>query len=469
MSAKPKVHSLYPAADPAAVAAAQWRTTDIANAETFIDEHGARLRCLHPGAIYHEWDGGRWLQDKSQRTWALAQDTIKGWWVEVGCAGSPEERTILAKHFLSTGRDARVKAMLALAASNRRIAVTVDDLDQHPDLLTVGNGTVDLYTGTLRASRPEDLITRRTPIPYDPKATCPRFLAFLDLIFSGDQALVDFIQRAVGYTLTGSIGAQCFFFCWGTGGNGKTQLIETIRAIAGEHARAVMPTMLMAKAHEEHATEFADLRGARFVTSIETERDRRLAEVKIKWMTDGGKMKGRFMKKDSFEFMPTHKIWMLGNYKPVITGTDLGMWRRVMLIPFTVEVKAVLPADAVVDDFHLTLVDEYPGILKWAVDGAMIWHTEGLRPPAAVLDATTRYRQEMDVVGTWLEEACDRDPRARTPFKVLYDAYQEETRRDAMSKREFAQELTRLGIDLVDVGGVKFRKGVRLREASDAQ
>lgn len=452
-----------------AIEEARWRTTDIANAEHFIDSHGQRLRYAHNGGGWHSWNEGRWQRDLTAEVYALAQDEIADWWKDVGCAGSPEERAILSRHLLATGRRQRIEAMLALAASDRRVALPPDAFDRDPFLLTVANGTVDLRTGVLRPHNPSDLISKRSPVPYDRAAACPRFTEFMKTIFDGDQELIDFVQRALGYSLSGSVQEQCLFFCWGTGCNGKTTLISIVQTIAGDYAKVAMPTLLMQQRHEPHPTEIADLLGARFVYSVETERDRPIAEVKIKWLTGGDRLKARFMRRDFFEFDPTHKFWLSGNHKPIVRGTDPAVWRRLQLVPFTVNLSQRLKG-TLVRDFAATLVDEYPGILRWIIDGAVTWHAHGLQPPAAVESATNAYREEMDAVALWVDEVCERDRRARTLFKTLYDSYHGEFNSDALSKRAFAQELDRLGFRAEKVGGVKFRFGLRLRsERKDDQ
>lgn len=450
------------ASNAVAIQDAQWQTTDIANASRFVDAHGQKLRYAHNGGDWHHWNQGRWQRDMTGATSALAQATITAWWKEVGYAGSSEECKILAKHVLASGRRQRIEAMLNLAAADPRVALPADAFDRDPFLFTVANGTLDLRTGTLRKHRAGDLISKRSPVLYDSSAKYPRFLEFVKVIFDGDQALIDFVQRALGYSLTGSVGEQCLFFCWGTGSNGKSTLISIMHAIMGEYAKVAMPTLLMQQKHEPHPTEIADLLGARFVSSVETERDRRIAEVKIKWLTGGDRLKARFMRKDFFEFDPTHKFWLLGNHKPIVQGTDPAIWRRLYLVPFTVNLKELL-GDRLVLDFAATVTSEYPGILRWLVEGAVAWHNGGLQPPDAVLNATNTYREEMDAVALWVEEFCVRDPRARTPFKVLFDAYETEFKSDALSKRAFAQELDRLGISNEKVGGVTFRTGIRLR------
>jgi putative DNA primase/helicase len=200
------------------------------------------------------------------------------------------------------------------------------------------------------------------------------------------------------------------------------------------------------------------------VSATETEQDRRLREVRVKALTGGDPIKGRFMHKNFFTFLPTHKFWIAGNHKPVVVGQDPGIWRRIHLVPFTVNLEEQLK-DNLVRDFAATLTDELPGILAWIIEGARHWYADGLRPPAIVSAATADYRAEMDAVGEWFEEFCERGTGGayRTPFKVLYKAYVEENGAEALSKRSFSQELDRLGIHNQKIGGIKVRCGCRLR------
>jgi putative DNA primase/helicase len=441
---------------------AAYRATDTGLARQFVEQWREELRYCKDLGGWLRYADGCWGQKADAAVYQRIAETADAIWSELPAA-PPDHRKVLIKFATRADSERGKAAALTLARHMEPFPVAAEVFDQDPFLFNVANGTINLQTGDLQPHRAEDFLTKQSPIVYDATSTCPRFLDFLRLIFNGDESLIDFVQRAGGYSLTGSLKAQCLFFGWGTGCNGKTTLLNVLHAIAGDYGRVAMPTLLMFQQHEPHPTEIADLFGARLVSSVETERDRRLAETKIKWLTGNEKkLKGRFMHRDAFEFTPTHKFWLLGNYKPVVQGQDTAIWRRLHLIPFTVNLKERL-GDALVEDFDATLVAEYPGILRWFVEGAVAFHTDGLKPPSIVQQATASYREEMDAVAIWLEEFCERAPGARTPFKVLFDAYQEEMRHDALSRKSFGQELSRLGIDDEKKSGIKIRLGIRLR------
>lgn len=270
-------------------------------------------------------------------------------------------------------------------------------MDTHPWLLNVANGTLDLRTGQLRPADRADLLTKAAPVVYAPTATCPQWEAFLDRILGGDKELIRYVQKAASYSLTGLDTEECFFVLHGVGQNGKSTLVETLSALLGtDYAQQATPDLLMQKKQDRHATELAVLRGARLVASVETGQGKRLNESLIKSMTGGDRIRANFMHQETFEFRPEFKVWLSTNHKPVITGTDLGIWQRIRLIPFNVQIP-----DNERDGAFKTRLREsaaLSGILNWAIEGALLWQQEGLKPPQAVTEATQAYREEMDVL-----------------------------------------------------------------------
>lgn len=327
-------------------------------------------------------------------------------------------------------------------------------LNSNPLLFNCANGTVDLTNGELRPHAPADYITMCAPTPYLPDAEAPRFLRFLSEIFSGDQTKVDFLQRWFGYCLTGSVAEQSLMIHVGAGGNGKGTLIDAITAAIGEYAGTAAPNLILAG--ERHPAAVADLFGRRMVTVSETDDTTTLAEGVVKQMTGGDRLKARFMHKDFFEFLPTHKLQIFTNLKPQIKGQDYGMWRRLLLVSYDVrhgradEVTSGA-ADKVRDlTLGATLRAEAPGILRWLVDGARLWHEGGLKPPASVLAEVRKYQAEQDRMAQFIHERCAKATDARQPLGGTgglfpsYVAWCRESGYNALGKGRFAQELVRV-------------------------
>jgi len=258
------------------------------------------------------------------------------------------------------------------------------------------------------------------PVVYRPKAECPKFLAFLDWAMAGDETLVRFLQRAAGYSLTGSTVERMLLILFGEGKNGKSTLLEVLRDILGDYAmRTPTDTLLDKRDSSGIPNDIARLRGVRFVSASEAEEGQRLAEAKIKDLTGGDTISARFMRSEFFEFMPRFKLWLSTNHKPIIRGTDEAIWDRVKLVPFLVRI----PVEE--RDKHLKekLLAESSGILNWAIQGCLDWQRDGLGEPKAVVDATKGYRQEMDVLGAFFDDRCIVRPDMKVTAKGLYAAY----------------------------------------------
>jgi putative DNA primase/helicase len=338
--------------------------------------------------------------------------------------------------------------MVSLAQSE--LPVTPKDLDQHPWLLTVRNGTLDLQTAERREHSRDDLITKLAPVEYDPKATCPRWDAFLNEIFKSDHELVAYVQRVIGYALTGSTKEQCYFILYGTGANGKSTLLETVKAILGDYAKTTPTETLLLKRGERISNDVARLHGARFVSATEAESNKRLAEALMKQLTGEDAVTARFLHQEFFEFAPAFKMFLAVNHLPVIQSTDPATWRRIHRIPFDV----TFLKDKQDKTLREKLLAELPGILAWAVRGCLDWQQHGLNPPGAVVKATAEYKSAMDTLAMFLNECCMADHNAWTATMELYQAYTawcDETRTRPITMTDFGAHLS----GLMTLGGEK--------------
>jgi putative DNA primase/helicase len=372
------------------------------------------------------------------------------------------ERQELARWASKSESHRSLKAMVDLVKSEPGVSISPNVLDNDPWLLNVKNGTIDLRTGELKPHDPDDMITKLAPVEYDPEARAGIFEAFLERILPSED-MRTFVQRAVGYSLTGDVSERVFFILHGLGKNGKSTLLEAVKAVLGDHAMTTPVETLLLKTGGV-PNDIARLKGARFVSASENEKGRRLAESLVKAMTGKDTISARFMRGEWFDFKPTHKLWLATNHKPEIQGTDPAIWDRIRLIPFDIRI----PEEE--QDKHLDerLLAELPGILAWAVRGCLEWRQEGLGEPDAVRKATAAYKAEMDVIQDFIDECCVEDEGAWATVSALHKEYVEWCVKNAEKpekKRPFARQLVDRGFEAdYGTGNVAIRRGIGLKD-----
>jgi putative DNA primase/helicase len=440
--------------------------TDAGNATVFARLAEGKLLWVSDSERWFWWDGSRWAPDENLYRYAVAREIGPHFW-DLGRGMAGKAGDICIKHAADCHAAHRMRAAIDLARGELGMSVSVDGFDTHDTLLTVKNGTIDLTTGELTESSPKNRITKRVDIDYDPKATCPRWREFLSQVLP-QPGVPAFLQRAVGYSLTGSTDEQCMFILHGAGANGKTVLLETVKAVCGDNATQARSEILLATNRDKATHEYAELRGARMVVTSETPENRRLDEQQVKLITGGDEIAARHMYKENFRYRPKFKIWMATNYLPEIQGTDDGIWRRLRLIPFKQSFTddTVPPRDPKLRE---ALDKELPGILAWAVQGALDWQRDGLDPPDSVVLATKHYKQSEDIVAEFIEERCRRDDTARVRFADLYAAFEEycqgndERPMSKKSKKWLGRRLDLMGFESVSgARNAKFREGLHL-------
>jgi len=335
--------------------------------------------------------------------------------------------------------------MVTLASTEEGVPVGIDDLDADPWLLNVLNGTVDLRTGEPRPYDPDDLISRLAPVEYNPDATCPTWLAFVSRIMSGDIDLISYLQRSVGYSLTGSTREQVLFLPYGTGANGKTTAVETVRAMLGDYAQQ-MPAAALMERRSESTNDIARLRGARFVSAAETNSGHSLNEALVKAVSGGDRVTARFLYQENTEFHVSGKIWLATNNRPTVRELGEALWRRLRVIPFEVTIPVAERDPDLLDK----LIAELPGILAWAVQGCRAWQRDGLQTPAEVQNATDEYRTESDPLAPFLEDCCIRGSDYWAASADLYNAYtfycEHSHETPAVSSKAFQHQLRAHGL-----------------------
>jgi putative DNA primase/helicase len=300
-----------------------------------------------------------------------------------------------------------------------QFATTIDRYDANTLLATTTNGTLNLQDGTFRQSHPDDYLTMQFSTEFVPDAKASRWEQFLQEVFNKDEELIEYIQRAVGYSLTGETKEQCIFLCYGNGANGKSVFLEVVRSLLGDYAGTASFDTFDADSRDHAGYGLAALKGKRYVTIIETNDDKFFDEAKVKAVTGQDPITCRHPFGRYFTYVPQYKIWLAMNHKPIIRGTDNGIWRRIQLIPFTQSFK-----DREDKNLILKLRAELPGILNWALEGLRKWQEKGLGLPQAVKNATEEYRCESDSLGQWIDERTKQNPlgqlRAGEAYKDYY-------------------------------------------------
>lgn len=418
---------------------------DTGNADRFIARFGESTLYNYTAKKWLYFDGRRWVTDDSGETKRMTDEIVeelrhgeKTYLEALPPESDMDEAAKAYQKHVKASRSSKAKTAMLVEAQHR-VPVTTAQLDQHNSLLCVLNGELNLRTGVLQPHDKKHLISKIAHSEYTDKIDHPLWDRFLADIFDGDAELIRYIQKAVGYSLTGSTQEQCAFFLYGSGQNGKSTFLDVITEILGDYAVNIQPETIMVKQAQSGPTsDIARLKGARMVTTVEPNDGARLNEGLLKQLTGGDKVTAAAKYENEFEFTPEFKLWMGTNYKPYIRGTDVGIWRRIHLIPFTVQI----PEARRDKQLKHKLRQELPGILAWAVDGCLLWQREGLKPPAVVVEASKEYKSEMDVLSSFLEECCEDggEVSAGDLYKT-YSTWAKEGNEYDMSSTKFGREM----------------------------
>lgn len=421
--------------------------TDTWNGEQFATRHGKDICYCEEWSAWYIWSGQKWEEDKLRKIQYLAKETVKFFYKRASEIDDDKERKKFINHIQISEGMTRRKAMIEAASCEKNISISPQIFDQNKWLLNLRNGTLDLQSGELQEHKRENFITKIIDINYNPAADCPTWKDFLSKIFDNNQEIIKFVKKAIGYSLTGLTIEQCIFILHGNGSNGKSTFVNMVKEILEGYAQQTPSETLMEKKNSGGVpNDLARLRGARFVASIETEQGKNFAEALVKQISGDDTITARFLRKEFFEFKPECKIWIATNHKPKIKNTDHAIWRRIKLIPFTVTISE--------EDKDLNFMDklrnEKEGILNWMIEGCKDWQNEGLKTPEVIAKATQNYREEMDVIGAFMDECCISGIGYRVSAKELYDNYVkwgEENGEYVISQRLFGLRLSERGFE----------------------
>lgn len=432
--------------------------TDAGNANWLVAFAGQDLLFDYDRGIWRIFDGRVWREDRNGEAHRVAEEAVRAM-TRASANLDPASMQKLATHLAKCLKRSALESLLCMA--QHKLPTTSEQFDHDDNLFAVANGVIDLRSGDFRAASRKDYLIRFSGVPYQPRAAAPRWNDFLQRILKGDRELIDFVQKAIGYSMTGLTQEHAWFLLCGIGANGKSTFLRILSKLLGSYAQhAAGETFLQQKSGSSN--DIAVLNGARVVTVTESDENRRLASGLIKQITGGDPITARYMYQEFFTFQPRCKVWFATNHRPRIVDNSEGMWRRVRYLPF----EEVIPESERDETLHEKLIYELPGILNWAIAGARAWYEGGLPRPTAVTTATNAYRRDEDPIADFIAEQCDLGNYVEA-FGPLYEAYRmfcaETGDREPLSSRGFGRRLEERGLTRGRNKGTRLRDGIRLK------
>jgi putative DNA primase/helicase len=445
--------------------------TELGYARRLVHVYGNRLRYVPAWRRWLAWDGRRWEHDTTRQPQRLMKAIARRVMADALVVEDEQRRRALVNLARRGESSAGVAGALTLAGTEPGVVVTPDDLDADPWLLNCRNGTLDLRTGELRRHDPADLLTKVTGAAYRPCAAGAEFARFLERVQPSEE-MRSYLARLFGHALEGRQVEHVLGILWGAGANGKGTLVGAVDRALGDYSDAADPELLTARTYDAHPTGVADLFGLRLAVLHESDRGRRLAESTIKRLTGGDRVKARRMRENFWSFDPSHSFVILTNHRPIVAGTDEGIWRRLRLVPFDV----VVPAGERDEELPAKLGLELEAVLAWLVAGYRDWREHGLAEPNQVTAATDSYRAESDVLARFLDERCLTGPHFHVGSSELFAAWAKwcaDEGETAGTQTAFSTALTNRGLDKHKTGGIMRWTGVGLAaddcEAGDGE
>ena len=439
---------------------------DVRNAKAFARKFRGQFLFVHQLGRWFTWRADRWQRCEMDEQVAAAKEVAKAL-VKAAAdelAADPDRGKRLVNEAAQASMLPRLKAMLELAGSEPGMGVKSSQLDAHADMLGVGNGVVNLRMGWLQPNKPEFLITKHCQAHFDNAAECPRWLQTLDEVFQGDQKTIYTLQVLLGLTLTGETGEEVIIFCVGFGANGKSVISNVVTTIIGDYAQTAPPSLLASRRTDDHAprADLAMLKGARLVSINELPGGLRLDEVMAKQLAGREPIAARHLYGEFFSFLPSFTPWVRTNHKPIVTGEDDGIWRRIVILPF----RRKFEKHEQDPYLETKLLAEREGILRWMIEGAQRYYRDGLRLSPAMRREQAVYRKESDLLGEFLDEKTVAVPHERVEQGQLYFDWKHWCENNGVfpgSKKTFTQRLAERGFTSAKSNGKHLYTGLKRR------
>lgn len=440
--------------------------SDLGNARRLVRKFTGKVKYCNEWGTWLIYDGRKWEVDRKLVIEDMAKSIPLDIYSEVAGVTMPDDRVKLSKHAHRSESAYSIKELLKLASSDPSIAVTHEAFDAYTMRLNVLNGVVDLRTGELRPHRPDYMMTKLAPVKYNPEATSEVWENFIRTVTGNDEEYIRFLQKAVGYSLTGNTSEDILFFVYGPTATGKSTFLEAIKATLGDYAKtADFESFLKRQSGGGPRDDIAILEGARMVVGVEVDEGKRLAAGLIKQLTGGDTIACRPLYKSTIQFVPTMKLWLAANHKPKVSAEDGAMWRRIRILPF----DKTIPEDKRDSSLKAKLKDTTeigPAILAWAIKGCLLWQQEGLKPPKVVKEASEEYRKSQDIIGEFIEdqvEACEGERLSRTSVFKAYKQWCEDNGERPVSQSVLTLKLKERGWRDAPRGRERNFEGYRLK------
>lgn len=437
--------------------------SDLNRAQMMVSQNRQTIRYNHVMRSWYIWNKKIWKQDKNGQIFQIAKQTINSLYRYILPNIDPDKKRKFMGQLLKAESQHGLKTMIESAENEPGMPIETSSFDAYPDFLNVHNGTIDLATGELLNHKREMYLTKMISFDYDKNATCPNWMNFIETTFQSDKEVIEFIQRFFGYSLTGRTSEQVFLIFYGHGSNGKGVLLDTVSNVMEIFATTTTPETIMKKRNERASTnDLADLWGARFVTTSETDSYQELDEGRIKRITGQDKIKCRFLYQEWFEYLPEYSLVLMTNHEPVIKSHDHSIWRRVLKINFNHKMDEAKKNLKLREE----LMEEKEGILKWMIDGAVKWYDDGLKIPESVRQSTTEYKRELDVIGDFIEMCLVTGADVKITNTELYKCYEwwcGKTINKVFAPNTFSKSILERGFNNKKIKNIKFKVGLDVK------
>jgi len=443
---------------------------DYGHARELRRAFAGRFRWIPERKGWTRWIGGRWKAVPEERVFLVASRTLQKTYEKYKAAATDEkEKKRFKRKIREACMSSHINGGLKFLAGHKDVLTSLEQFDRKKWLLNVQNGTLNLHSLKVQEYDAAHLMTKTAGVSFEPDAGSQHWDSFIYRILPNANVR-RYVQRQLGKAMAGAVLQERLDIWWGTGANGKTTLARVMLGLFGDYARRAAPSLLIASRYERHPTEIADLAGSRLVFSVEVDQGKRLAEALVKDLTGGDRKKARFMRQDFFEFEQTFDIVLIVNHKPVITGTDPGVWRRIRLVPFEVQIPQ--KEQRAQDELIAELLKEGAAILNWLIEGLRDYHDDPKWMAEEVSAATDAYRDEMDHIGKFIADHCEVKPRATVEVGKLYIAYQAwcaQQGEDPLRKNQFGSTMRERGYAQKQLGQNRQRAWVGLRLIRDVE